>query len=82
MAVVALGGGRLAGGQQVDHSVGFDAIMPIGSQVKAGDVIARVHAKDSDSAKRAANSYLGAVKVEDNLGELAPVIYHSVTADK
>ncbi|WP_281560514.1 thymidine phosphorylase [Thalassomonas sp. RHCl1] len=82
MAVVALGGGRLAGDQQVDHSVGFDAIVPLGTQVKAGDVIARVHAKDSDSAKRAANSYLGAITLGDGLAELTPVIYHSVTAEK
>ncbi|WDE14033.1 thymidine phosphorylase [Thalassomonas haliotis] len=81
MAVVALGGGRLAGDQQIDHSVGFDAITPLGSYLKAGDVIARVHAKDSDSAAQASARYLTALEIGEGLAELPSVIYHSVNAD-
>uniref|UniRef100_UPI0030FB62C6 thymidine phosphorylase n=1 Tax=uncultured Psychrosphaera sp. TaxID=1403522 RepID=UPI0030FB62C6 len=57
MSVVGLGGGRTAPGQLVDHTVGFDAILPLGEQVSVGDVIARVHAKDADAAKVAAEQY-------------------------
>ena len=80
MAVVGLGGGRLASDQQIDHSVGFDKIMPVGLKVKAGDVVARVHASDSQSAERAAKAYLSALRLEDKAPQLTPVIYHSVTA--
>jgi len=75
MSVVGLGGGRTAPGQLVDHTVGFDAILPLGEKVTSGDVIARVHAKDEAGAKLAAEQYLGALSFSDAKPELAPVIY-------
>ncbi|MBU2919469.1 thymidine phosphorylase [Psychrosphaera sp. F3M07] len=75
MSVVGLGGGRTAPGQLVDHTVGFDAILPLGEQVSVGDVIARVHAKDADAAKVAAEQYLGALSFSDIKPGLTPVIY-------
>ncbi|MFT6528721.1 MAG: thymidine phosphorylase [Psychrosphaera sp.] len=75
MSVVGLGGGRTAPGQLVDHTVGFDAILPLGEQVSVGDVIARVHAKDADAAKVAAEQYNNALSFSDQKPELAPVIY-------
>jgi len=53
MSVVGLGGGRTAPTQLVDHTVGFDRILPLGVQVNRGEVIARVHAKDEDAANKA-----------------------------
>lgn len=75
LSVVGLGGGRTAPGQKVDHSVGFDRILPLGVKVNRGDVIARVHAKDTDSAKLASEQYQQAVSYSEQMPTLAPVIY-------
>jgi thymidine phosphorylase len=75
MSVVSLGGGRTAPGQQVDHSVGFDRILPLGVQVNSGEVIARVHAKDESSALLAMQQFNQAITYSEELPELAPVIY-------
>lgn len=78
MAVVALGGGRVDNSQSVDHSVGFDAILPLGSKVASGDVIARVHAKDKDSALSAMQNYLTALTISDQAEPDLPVIYETI----
>ncbi|GAW97260.1 MULTISPECIES: thymidine phosphorylase [Colwellia] len=75
MSVVGLGGGRTAPTQAVDHSVGFDRILPLGVQVNRGEVIARVHAKDQDSADRAIEQFNNALSYSDDSPELPPVIY-------
>lgn len=78
MAVVALGGGRVDNSQSVDHSVGFDAILPLGSKVASGDVIARVHAKDKDSALSAMQNYLTALTISDKAEPDLAVIYETI----
>jgi len=75
MSVVGLGGGRTAPTQQVDHTVGFDRILPLGVQVNRGEVIARVHAKDEDSASRAIEQFNNALSFSEESPELPPVIY-------
>jgi len=75
MSVVGLGGGRTAPKQQVDHTVGFDRILPLGVQVNRGEVIARVHAKDEDSANRAIEQFNSALSYAEDSPELPPVIY-------
>jgi thymidine phosphorylase len=75
MSVVGLGGGRTAPTQKVDHSVGFDRILPLGVQVNRGEVIARVHAKDEDSANRAIEQFNNALSYSEESPELSPVIY-------
>jgi thymidine phosphorylase len=74
MSVVGLGGGRTAPTQKVDHSVGFDGILPLGVKVSPGDVIARVHAKDADSAKFASEQYQQAMSYSEQEPTIAPVI--------
>ena len=78
MAVVALGGGRLDHHQSVDHSVGFTDILPKGTQVNQGDVIAKVHAKNSDDAERARQQYLAATEISAKIVEIEPVIYQAI----
>lgn len=63
LAVVGLKGGRTANGQQIDHTVGFDRVLPIGTLVNRGDVVARVHARDEDSALQASQQYLAALDI-------------------
>lgn len=75
MSVVGLGGGRTFPGQAVDHTVGFDRILPLGLQVNRGEVIARVHAKDEDSAKAAIEQFNHAITYAEEAVELTPVIY-------
>ena len=75
MSVVGLGGGRTAPKQIVDHTVGFDRILPLGVQVNRGEVIARVHAKDQDSANLAIAQFNSALSYTEDSPELPPVIY-------
>ena len=75
MSVVGLGGGRTAPRQKVDHTVGFDRILPLGVQVNRGEVIARVHAQDEDSANTAIAQFNHALSYNEESPELPPVIY-------
>ena len=75
MSVVSLGGGRTAPGQKVDHTVGFDRILPLGVQVNSGEVIARVHARDENSAQLAAQQFNQAITYSEEAPELPPVIF-------
>lgn len=79
LAVVGLKGGRTANGQQIDHTVGFDRVLPIGTLVNRGDVVARVHARDEDSALQASQQYLAALDIGEKAEEQAPVIYQTIT---
>jgi len=80
MAVVGLKGGRTANGQQIDHSVGFDRILPIGTLVNRGDVVARVHARDENSALQASEQYLASLVINEQPAEQPPVIYQTISA--
>lgn len=79
MAVVGLKGGRTANGQQIDHSVGFDRILPIGTLVNRGDVVARVHARDENSALQASQQYLASLAINEKQTEQTPVIYQTIS---
>jgi thymidine phosphorylase len=78
MSIVAMGGGRLANGQAIDHSVGFDQILPVGTLVNRGDVIARVHAKNTEMAQLASQQYIQAITLAQEPKEALPVIYYTV----
>ncbi|WP_127751970.1 thymidine phosphorylase [Devosia sp. 1566] len=68
MAVVALGGGRTAPGEGIDHRVGFDHLLPLGARVDNRTPIARLHARDAASADEAERRLVAAYR----LGETAP----------
>lgn len=80
LAVVGLKGGRTANGQQIDHSVGFDRVLPIGTLVNRGDVVARVHARDESSALLASLQYQGALVIDNKQAEQQAVIYQTISA--
>lgn len=80
MAVVGLKGGRTANGQQIDHSVGFDRILPIGTRINRGDIVARVHASDQNAATAASQQYLAALTINEQQAEEPPVIYQTISA--
>jgi thymidine phosphorylase len=73
-AVVRLGGGRTAPEQSVDHSVGFDRLLPLGAAVTRGEPLARVHARDRDDADAAAAALSAAFTIGDERPQTPPLI--------
>lgn len=74
-SVVGLGGGRISNDQKIDHSVGFDRILPIGTRVNRGDILARVHASSIDRAEHAKVQYTNALSFNDKPVEQPQLIY-------
>jgi thymidine phosphorylase len=73
-AVVALGGGRTAPEQSVDHAVGFDGLLPVGTAVRKGEPLARVHAARAEAAKAAATTLIKAFAIADRAPEAPPLV--------
>ncbi|WP_286268996.1 thymidine phosphorylase [Thalassotalea hakodatensis] len=78
MQVVGMKGGRTANGQKIDHSVGFNAIKPLGAKVCAGDVIARCHANNKQELAIASQGYLDAVSISESTPEQTLIYQHIV----
>ncbi len=74
MAVVELGGGRRRAGDAIDHRVGIDAILSLGTKVSKGQPIAMVHAATEDDAARAAADVTACYSVSDEAPVMPPVI--------
>jgi len=74
-SVVGLGGGRISNDQKIDHSVGFDRILPIGTLVNRADVLARVHASSLESAELASKQYIDSITFSDEPVAEPQVIY-------
>jgi thymidine phosphorylase len=53
LAVVMLGGGRRRPEDRIDPAVGFSRLLPIGAQLRAGEALALVHARNDDDANMA-----------------------------
>ena len=71
IAIVNLGGGRARETDAVDHSVGLTAVAALGERVGPGEQpLALVHARDDDSAERAARDLRDAFTLGD--GPVAP----------
>ncbi|MEQ1899355.1 MAG: thymidine phosphorylase [Devosia sp.] len=75
MAVVALGGGRRMPTDKIDHAVGFDRLLGLGAKADSKTPIARIHARDEQSASDAENR----IKKAYMLGEQGPV--HPLVAE-
>ncbi|MCF7647418.1 thymidine phosphorylase [Bacillus subtilis] len=79
MSVVALGGGRMHPKDQIDPVVGVTDILPLGSAVKAGDVLAVIHAQTQVKADTAAQMVQQAMGICEAKPQADPVIYEAVT---
>ena len=78
VAVINLGGGRRVASDAIDHSVGFDEILPIGARVEADTPLAMVHAKDEASWQAAAQAYRNAVSIGQTQPESRPMVYETL----
>ena len=70
VASLELGGGRRTKEDEIDHAVGIVCSAKRGQTIEAGQVLADVHARDDDSAARAAGAVLAAYEIG---GEPPPV---------
>jgi thymidine phosphorylase len=73
-AVVGLGGGRTAPDDPVDHAVGFDRLLPVGTKLRKGEPIARVHAADRGAAEAAAAALSAAFTIGERPPQARPLI--------
>jgi pyrimidine-nucleoside phosphorylase len=69
-AAVELGAGRRTKADPIDHAVGVVCFAKRGDTVIAGDDLAEIHARDQDTAARAAAAVLAAYEV----GDAAPAV--------
>ncbi len=74
LCVVALGGGRQRPTDSIDHRVGLTGLVPLGTVVSKGDLIATVHANDRDSGERAAQMVTASYGIADEKPAVRPVI--------
>jgi thymidine phosphorylase len=76
MTVVALGGGRARAGDHIDHAVGFDRLLGLGTPVEIGTPLARLHARTEAAATTAAER----LRMAYTVGATAPS--HPLIADR
>jgi len=81
VAVVDLGGGRRKTTDTINLAVGFSEFRPVGTRVTAGDTIARVHAADDASAKRAAKALEGCIHIADQAPAPRAMVFERISAD-
>lgn len=80
LAVIELGGGRSRPDDAIDHRVGFDGLLPLGTRVENGEEIGRVHAADDASAARAAERLAGLYRIAAEAPAHAPDILTRISA--
>jgi thymidine phosphorylase len=81
LAVVALGGGRLRSDALIDPAVGFTDIVELGASVSAGQPLLRIHARNSESARVAAEMASGAITLSDQAPVLPELVWKRVTKE-
>jgi len=80
LAVIELGGGRSRPDDTVDHRVGFDRLLPLGTKVEKGMEIGRVHAASTDAAERAAMRLAALYRNTPEAPAAAPEILEALSA--
>ncbi len=78
IAVIGLGGGRRVATDEIDLSVGYDEILPLGTKVEKDTPLAVIHAKDENSWQAAADAFLQAVNIDDKEYQPTPDVYEIV----
>ncbi len=78
MAVVDLGGGRLRASDTIDHRVGIDGLLSLGTNVMQGQPIATVHAANDDDAARIAADVSRLFTIADEAETEVPAILQRI----
>lgn len=78
VAIVELGGGRRKAGDAIDMRVGFSEVKPLGTEVKAGQPLALIHAADDAAADRAIGAYLAACTLGDADVAATPMVMATI----
>lgn len=81
-AVVEMGGGRTRLGQEIDLTVGFEVTVRPGDRVREGEVVARIHARDTDGEVRGRRALERSVVVGEGEPQVRPLVSHRMTADE
>jgi pyrimidine-nucleoside phosphorylase len=69
-----LGAGRSKMGDRIDPAVGFKMRARLSDAVRAGDVLAEVHASSEDAATIAAKRIANAIRIEDDAAAAPPLV--------
>ena len=78
-AIIELSGGRQRVGEEIDWSVGFSQVAPLGTVLEGERPLALVHASSHEAAERACNRLLDACATEPEAQMEAPVIIEIMT---
>ncbi|WP_026317456.1 thymidine phosphorylase [Ahrensia kielensis] len=74
VAVVEMGGGRRAGGDKIDYSVGFSRLKKIGDKIEKGQPLCTVHAKSEADADKAQTTILEAYRIDSKVPDSRAII--------
>jgi thymidine phosphorylase len=80
LAVIALGGGRNVAGAAIDPRVGFDRIVPVGTVLRRGAALARVHAASEADAAAGAALFAAALHIGDAPARPTPLVHGVIAA--
>ena len=76
--VRSLGGGRLTKDTVIHPEVGVDRLAKPGEAIKAGEVLARIHATDQTQAEAVCPQIHSAFQIADAVPELSPLVYEII----
>ena len=79
--VVDLGGGRRSSGDRIDHRVGIDGILPLGTRIAHGDPLLRVHAGDPAALSAALHQLRNACGLSPTANAPPPLVLARVGAE-
>lgn len=79
MAVVSLGGGRVLPHDRIDHSVGVSELLPVGSELRAGEIFAVIHARNEAQADAAEAALHSAYVLADGKSRTPKTVLRRIT---
>jgi len=82
LSALTLGGGRKHPDDQIDHSVGFSGLRPLGSPIEVGEPIGFVHARDEASADIATDALQSAYRIDEAQRTVPSLIVARLTGDQ
>jgi pyrimidine-nucleoside phosphorylase len=77
-AALRLGAGRRTKDDTIDHAVGILCLKKRGDEVRAGDVLAEIHARSPAAADTAAEDVLAAYTIADEPPEPRPIVLETI----